>query len=442
MKAKLILFALPLLLASCGTPTSSDNIMGEGSNPESGNVSSPSSGGKKSLSILFHVDAQSAEGIAYKKRLDAFNNAYASQGLKVSGSFKARTTGVSTYETELTQMKTQGTLPDIITFDAPMCAKYAKEEILVDITNKLTQEELDPFLTTNTYQGKLYGLPIQESSAGFYYNKKLFAQAGIDVSAYTAENPWTFAQFKDVCAKLAAKGITPADMRLDATKDETATYLLYPFVYAAGGEFLSQDGWTAKGYLDSDASKKGFQFLKDCISSNYTSFAINPTDFFTGKVGMYLSSGWTIPDLDKKYKETFPDRDSWGLLPYPMDAQKASATGSWCFGVTNNGTKDKTNAVTLLKFLTSAESSAGITGTTGMISARKDVPGADGAPETMLRTQLATSGRARPESVGYSEFSATFGTIIASLKSKEVNDVVSSQATTLNNKLRDLKDLY
>ena len=31
----------------------------------------------------------------------------------------------------------------------------------------------------NTYDGKIYGLPIQESSAGFYYNKDLFKKAGI-----------------------------------------------------------------------------------------------------------------------------------------------------------------------------------------------------------------------------------------------------------------------
>lgn len=441
MKKNILLLTLPLLLASCGGTSSSSEVT---TLPEGGdsNPTSSVATGSKALSILFHVDKQSAEGIVYQRRLDAFNNAYAAQGLRVTGRFVARTTGVSTYETELTNMKNQGTLPDIITFDAPMCAKYAEDRFLYDISNQFSTEELSAFLTTNTYGDKLYGLPIQESSAGFYYNKKLFADAGIDVSAYTAENPWTFSQFKNVCGKLAAKGITPVDMRLDATKDETATYLLYPFIYAAGGEFLSKDGWTATGYFDSAATKNGFQFIKDCVDANYTSFAINPTDFFTGKVGMYLSSGWTIPDLDKKYTETFPSRDSWGLLPYPMDVQKASCTGSWCFGVTDNGKADKSAAVTLLKFLTSKESSAAIVDTTGMISARKDVEGSDGAPETLLRSQLAISGRARPESVGYQTFSTTFGTVIASLKSKSVEEVVRSYSAQLNTELSELKDLY
>ena len=78
-------------------------------------------------------------------------------------------------------------------------------------------------------------MPIQESSAGFFYNKKIFRALGIDVSGYTAENPWTFEQFKSVCKSLKNGGYTAVDMRIDATKDEMATYLLYPFIYAAGG---------------------------------------------------------------------------------------------------------------------------------------------------------------------------------------------------------------
>ncbi|MGM9814160.1 MAG: ABC transporter substrate-binding protein [Candidatus Enteromonas sp.] len=440
MNSKRILFLLvPALLASCGGNSEST---GNSEGPGPSESTSEEIIGNRTLSVLFHVDKNTQEGIAYQKRLDAFNQENAASGLRVVGQFKARTTGVSSYETELVKMKESGTLPDIITFDAPMCAKYAMDEFLFDITSHFTSDELSSFLTTNTYQGRLYGLPIQESSAGFYYNKALFAQAGIDVSGVTVENPWDFGTFKNVCAKLKTAGITPVDLRLDATKDETAPYLLYPFIYAAGGDFLSSDGWTARGYLDGAKTKAGFQFLKDCVDSGYTGYGIGATDFFTGKVGMYLSSGWTIPDLDHKYPSTFPNRDSWGLLPYPKSETAASATGSWCFGVTDNGKTSKTDAVKLLKFLTSADSSATITAATGMISARRDVEGEAGEPETLLRKQLALSGRARPESVGYLSFSQTFNNVIGELKDKSVNDAISSATSQLQSTLDGLKDLY
>lgn len=396
--------------------------------------------GNTIIKIMFHVNESSVEGQAYKKRINAFNEAYKDQKIKASASYKARTTGASDYETNLNNMKMDGTLPDIITFDAPNCASYARK-YLYDISDLVPQEIQDDFISLNKADGKLYGLPIQESSAGFYYNKNLFRNAGIDVSGYTVENPWTFDQFKDVCARLKNSNVTPVDMRLDATKDETATYLLYPFIYAMGGEFLSEDGKTATGYFNSDATKSGFQFLKDLVSSGYTSYNIGATDFFDGQVGMYLSSGWTIPDLDYKYPQKFPNRDAWGLLPYPKGITSASATGSWSFAITDNHHKDKSKIKELLLWMVTPESSKGITDATGMIPARKSVKCdyAVGSPEYVLMQQLKTTGKARPTTVGYPQFSTAFRQTISAMKDENLTNVLNSKTATLQSDLNRLK---
>ncbi len=399
--------------------------------------------GNTIVKIMFHVDKSSTEGQAYQKRIDAFNAAYKEKGIKAQAIFKARSAGASGYETELLNNQLEGTLADIITFDAPNTAAYAKSGLLYDISTLISAEEQTKFYSLNKYEGKLYGLPIQESSAGFFYNKKIFRAAGIDVSGYTAENPWTFAQFKDVCARLKSHGVTAVDMRIDATKDETAPYLLYPFIYAAGGSFTSEDGYTATGYYNSAATAKGFQFIKDLISAGYTSYAIGATDFFTGKVGMYLSSGWTIPDLDNKYRENFASREDWGLLPYPMEAVAASATGSWSYAITNNHHTNKTAIVELLKWMTSAESSEAITNATGMIPARRDVVKnyVPGSPEYTLLKQLELSGRERPVTVAYPTFSTTFNQVIAGLGNGDVSTLLNSSTNTLQTEMDRLKKL-
>lgn len=427
---KLLILALPLtLLTSCGGNSDSS------SGAASGEVKN------QNLKIMFHVDAKSAEGQAYKKRIDAFNTAYKDDGLKVTATYKARTTGAGSYETELTNMQLEGTLPDIITFDAPNCASYAASDLLVDITSSISEEEQADFLTINKYNGKIYGLPIQESSAGFFYNKKIFADAGIDVSKYTADNPWTFSEFKEVCSKLKSKTTYAVDMRLDATRDETATYMLYPFIYAAGGDYVSEDGFTATGHFNSEKTKEGFEFLKSLVTDGYTSYSIGSTDFFDGKVGMYLSSGWTIPDLDNKYPTTFPNRDSWGLLPYPKEVKAASATGSWCFGVTNNSTKDKRATLKLLNFLTTAESSKAITDATGMVPARKSVETKykDTDPEAVLIKQLELSGTPRPATVGYPKFSECFRQVISEMKDDDLQSILDSKARIIQSELDKLK---
>ena len=417
-------------MTACGGPDA-----GDGTPPvdEDGNVI---------VKIMFHVDKSSTEGQAYLKRINAFNAEYKSKGIKAQAIFKARTAGASGYETELQNNKIDGTLADIITFDAPNTAAYANSGLLYDISNLISKEDQDKFFSLNTYNGKLYGLPIQESSAGFFYNKKIFRAAGIDVSGYTAENPWTFQQFEEVCARLKNHGVTAVDMRIDATKDETAPYLLYPFIYAAGGEFVSDDGYTATGYYNSASTKNGFQFIKNLISSGYTSYSIGSTDFFTGKVGMYLSSGWTIPDLDNKYKENFASRDDWGLLPYPKDVSSASATGSWSYAITNNHHTDKTAIVELLKYMTSADSSKAITDATGMIPARKDaVKNYEvGSPEYTLLKQLEISGKERPVTVAYPTFSTTFNQVVFGLGNSNVSDLLNSATKTLQDAIDKIKD--
>lgn len=393
------------------------------------------------MKIRFHVDQKSAEGVAYKKLIDAFNKEYASKGMKVTPSFVARSAGDSNYEKQLNTDKLEGTLPDIITFDAPNCAAYAEAEYLYDISSFLSAEEKAKFITLNNYNGKTYGIPIQESSAGFYYNKDLFNKAGINVSGITVDNPWTYDEFKQACQKLKASGVTPVDMRMDATKDETATYLLYPFIYASGGSFVDETGLTATGYFNSTGSKRGFQFLKDLVTSEYTNYGIGATDFFTGKVGMYLSSGWTIPDLDHNFPTTFPNRDSWGLLPYPKDVKAASANGSWSYAITDNPRKDKTAVVELLKFLTNANGSKTVTDATGMIPANKDVETsyAPNSPEDVLYQQLQKTGVQRPETIGYPQFSTAFRGVIDGLRDGDVNSLVDNKAQALQNDLNKLK---
>lgn len=405
---------------------------------ESGDVDSE---GNTKVTIMFHVDKNSKEGQAYSKRIEAFNKEYKDQKIKATATYKARSTGASNYETELLNNQLEGKLADIITFDAPNCASYAYSSLLYDISELVPANVQNDFISLNKYNNKLYGLPIQESSAGFYYNKKLFTQAGVDVSSYTVDNPWTFDEFKAVCAKLKAANITAVDMRLDATKDETAPYLLYPFVYAAGGSYTSADGFTADGHLNSEKSKAGFQFLKDLTTEGYTSYAIGATDFFTGKVGMYLSSGWTIPDIKNQYKDTFGD--DWGLLPYPKGEIQASATGSWCFGITNNHHKDKTAAKELLLWMTSEESAKSITDATGMIPARKSVANAAnytaGSPEDVLLQQLLKSGTARPATVAYPSFSTNFNQIIAGLKDQDLTTLLNTKTSALQAEMDKLK---
>lgn len=399
--------------------------------------------GNTIVQVMVHVAQQSAEGMAYNRITDSFNASDTAKEnkIRVRVKYSPRSNSATGYETELIAMMNQGTLPDIITFDAPNTWSYASSGILEDITDLISQETQNDFfeISKNTYEGKLYGLPIQESSAGIYYNKKIFREAGLlnRVENMTADNAWTIAEFESICAELKDDCTLPIDLQLYMANDETATYLLYPFILAQGGSFLSEDGMTATGYLDSAATIAAFQKIRNWADSGYTSYDASDVGFYTGQYAMYLSSGWSIPEIRNQYTQQLGE--DWGILPYPKGTRAASATGSWSFGMTTQCASREETAI-VLEWLVSTDSSVSITDATGMIPARKSAIEQKnytaGSPEYLLYDQLNKTGTVRPGTIAYPEFSSAFRGIVNGLRNdSNASSIVSTQTTTLQNNL-------
>lgn len=398
--------------------------------------------GNTIIDMMVHVAQQSAEGMAYNRITDAFNSSDTAKEnkIKIRVDYSPRSTSATGYETELGNMLNNGTLPDIITFDAPNTWNYAENGILADITDLIAEETQSDFfeISKNTYNGKLYGLPIQESSAGIYYNKAIFRSAGLlsEVENMTVDNAWTMTQFESICNRLKGKCDLPVDLQLYNANDEMATYLLYPFILAGGGTFLSSDGMTATGYFDSAATVAAFDRLRNWVNNGYTSFDASNVGFYTGRIAMYLSSGWSIPEIRNQYTQELGN--DWGILPYPKGdtGVAASATGSWSFGMTTQcATPEK--AAVVLEWLVSTDSSVAITDATGMIPARRSAVEekgyTEGSPEYVLYDQLNKTGKTRPGTIAYPEFSSRFRAVINQIRegTQTTSVIVSGQAAQL-----------
>lgn len=398
--------------------------------------------GNTIIDMMVHVAQQSAEGMAYNRITDAFNSSDAAKEnkIRIRVDYSPRSNSATGYETELGNMLNNGTLPDIITFDAPNTWNYAENGILADITDLIAEETQSDFfeISKNTYNGKLYGLPIQESSAGIYYNKAIFRSAGLlsEVENMTVDNAWTMTQFESICNRLKGKCDLPVDLQLYNANDEMATYLLYPFILAGGGSFLSSDGMTATGYFDSAATIAAFDRLRNWVNNGYTSFDASNVGFYTGGIAMYLSSGWSIPEIRNQYTQELGN--DWGILPYPKGDTEvaASATGSWSFGMTTQcATPEK--AAVVLEWLVSTDSSVAITDATGMIPARRSAVErkgyTPGSPEYVLYDQLNKTGKTRPGTIAYPEFSSRFRAVINQIRegTQTTSAIVSGQAAQL-----------
>lgn len=92
--------------------------------------------------------------------------------------------------------------PDVITELESRTLRYARKNLLTDLTGVVTKLGKDDLvssaLATGEYEGHYYSIPFRHDGAGLFYNKDLFAAAGLDPE----HPPQTWAQLVEYCKKL------------------------------------------------------------------------------------------------------------------------------------------------------------------------------------------------------------------------------------------------
>lgn len=111
------------------------------------------------------------------------------------------------YKSKMTALTASGKLPDIFhTWGGGVLKQQVDAGLVEDLSDR-TKPWSDGLLkvTKEPYilDGKLYGVPFDMGMIGFWYNKKLFKQAGV------SEPPTTWGGFLEAVSKLKAKNITP-----------------------------------------------------------------------------------------------------------------------------------------------------------------------------------------------------------------------------------------
>ncbi|MFD5597991.1 extracellular solute-binding protein [Streptomyces griseorubiginosus] len=111
------------------------------------------------------------------------------------------------YKSKMTALTASGKLPDIFhTWGGGVLKQQVDAGLVEDLTDRtkpwsdgLLKVTKDPYILDD----KLYGVPFDMGMIGFWYNKKLFKQAGV------SEPPTTWGGFLEAVSKLKAKNITP-----------------------------------------------------------------------------------------------------------------------------------------------------------------------------------------------------------------------------------------
>jgi raffinose/stachyose/melibiose transport system substrate-binding protein len=226
----------------------------------------------------------------------------------------------------LTQIKTQvlsGNAPDIIDQDASeMQAAFLTDEVMLqplnDVYNSTApgdsvplKEKVSSAYTLYTRSGNDYFLPFAFVTAGFFYNKTMFA-------AHNLTPPKTWDEFIAVCSTLKAAGIPPI-----ALDGNISFYNAYYYTWAVqrvlgSGKLMAAASdptgaaWDNPGYLEAaklvyELSRGGRNFFQPGYEGS--AYPMGQSEWAQGKYGMVFCGTWipveTMNLIDEDFKYGF-----------------------------------------------------------------------------------------------------------------------------------------
>jgi multiple sugar transport system substrate-binding protein len=252
-------------------------------------------------------------------------------------------------------------LPDIVQLDNPDHAAFSAMGTFEDVTDLVnTWGQIDNFfpgpVNSTVFEGKYYGLPISSNCLALFYNKDVFAEAGI------ASPPKTWDELQTV-----AKQLTKGDrygLAISAPKSEEGTFQFLPWLLSTGANYDS---------LDKPEAVKALDFLTGLIKDgSMNKEVINWTQgdvekqFAAGKAAMMVNGPWNIGPV----KADAPDMN-YGVALLPIDKQNASVLGGENIAIVKG--KNKEGAWDFITWFLEPENFQEFIQISGYFPPRKDV---------------------------------------------------------------------
>ncbi len=183
---------------------------------------------------------------------------------------------------------------------------------------QLKADYIEGTLDAVTYQGKIYGLPLEVTNWAIFVNKKIFKEAGLDP---IKDYPKTWEDMMRISEKLT---IRQGDIIIRRGFDFRYPYYLtffLPMVEQLGGALLSPDGKTA--IINDDAWLRVLRFMKEWgpqgknLGSPTYPAARKDFNKDNNTIAMCESGLYQI-DRIKAENPDFYKSGEWMVIPWPV----------------------------------------------------------------------------------------------------------------------------
>jgi len=240
-------------------------------------------------------------------------------------------------DTDFTQAVTAQDAPDVfISWDPGSVAQFCTNGSVIDMSALVSSAGLDVSATFPSsslqytqYEGKQCALPLLVDAYGLYYNKDLFAAAGITDTPKTLSDLTADVQkltIKNADGTIKQWGLTPPRSDYDVNAQWFTGG-------ATGAQFYGPDGQSTFGTDPTWATLLNWQksILDFYGTDNVNKFVATYSDhtddeqnpFASGVAAMELNGEWHIGELDSM--DTPPN---YGIIPVPVPDDKVSIYGA------------------------------------------------------------------------------------------------------------------
>jgi multiple sugar transport system substrate-binding protein len=243
-----------------------------------------------------------------------------------------------------------GNAPDIVSLDNPDFALFSSRGAFLDITDMAAESDVinpevyfDGPLNSVSWDGRLYGVGKYTDTIGVFYNKDMFAEAGIE------QPPQTWAEFEEYARKLANPGANVYGATLSARGNEEGTFQFLPVIQMSGGAYNNVNTEGARDWL---SMVKGM--IDDGIMSQDV-LSLGQFDstgtFNSGNAAMAISGPW---EINRMVEDAQFD---WGVTLLPTFAEgdeRSSALGGFNLGIMST-TEHPEEAFKVLEYFVSQD---------------------------------------------------------------------------------------
>lgn len=151
---------------------------------------------------------------------------------------------------------------DVVLFDVIWPAEFATNNVLVDVSDRITEEMKGGVLpgawTTVQYNGKSYGMPWILDTKYLFYNKEILEKAGISAP------PKTWGELVEQAKAIKEKGLAEHPIAMSWAQAEAAICDYTTLLSAYGGAFLDASG---KPTFQTGGGLDALKYMVDLYSS-------------------------------------------------------------------------------------------------------------------------------------------------------------------------------